>query len=78
MSKKQNKLSEKEWYKDTLRQLQIELVKLQNHIIKNNDKIVIIFEGRDAGGKDGTIKRITQYLSPTRNAHRCIGQAFRP
>lgn len=45
-------------YKDTLHQLQIELVKLQNHIIKKNDKILIIFEGRDASGKDGTIKRI--------------------
>ncbi|MFA5982959.1 MAG: polyphosphate kinase 2 [Methylococcaceae bacterium] len=51
-------------YKSTLKQLQIELVKLQNHLIKNNDKILIIFEGRDAGGKDGTIKRITQHLSP--------------
>lgn len=64
MSKKPSKITEKDRYKDTLRQLQIELVKLQNHIIKNNDKILIIFEGRDAGGKDGTIKRITQFLSP--------------
>lgn len=61
MSKKQ---SERDLYKETLRQLQIELVKLQKHIIKNNEKILIIFEGRDAGGKDGTIKRISQYLSP--------------
>jgi polyphosphate kinase len=51
-------------YKDSLRLLQIELVKLQKHIIKKNDRVLIIFEGRDAGGKDGTIKRITQYLSP--------------
>ncbi|MFZ2724737.1 MAG: polyphosphate kinase 2 [Methylococcaceae bacterium] len=51
-------------YKDTLQQLQIELVKLQSHIIKHNEKILIIFEGRDAGGKDGTIKRITEHLSP--------------
>ena len=51
-------------YKTTLQQLQIELVKLQNHIIKHNEKILIIFEGRDAGGKDGTIKRITEHLSP--------------
>ncbi len=64
MSKKHNKSNEHDDYKDTLRQLQIELVKLQNHIIKNDEKILIIFEGRDAGGKDGTIKRITQYLSP--------------
>lgn len=65
MSKKQKTpVSDKIHYKDTLKLLQIELVKLQNHIIKNNDKILILFEGRDAGGKDGTIKRITQYLSP--------------
>jgi polyphosphate kinase 2 len=64
MSKKHSKITEKDHYKNTLRQLQIELVKLQNHIITNDDKILIIFEGRDAGGKDGTIKRITQYLSP--------------
>ncbi len=55
---------EKQAYKHILRQLQIELVKLQNHIIKHDDKILIIFEGRDAGGKDGTIKRIIQHLSP--------------
>lgn len=51
-------------YKDNLRALQIELVKLQRHFIKCNDKILIIFEGRDASGKDGTIKRIVQHLSP--------------
>ena len=51
-------------YDDTLYQLQVELVKLQRHFIKCGDKILIIFEGRDAAGKDGTIKRITQHLSP--------------
>ncbi|MDT4331354.1 polyphosphate kinase 2 [Methylomonas sp. MED-D] len=56
--------SERPNYKDVLRQLQVELVKLQSHIIKHGDKILILFEGRDAGGKDGTIKRIIQHLSP--------------
>ncbi|MBE0624462.1 MAG: polyphosphate kinase 2 [Burkholderiales bacterium] len=51
-------------YKDDLRQLQVELVKLQRHFIKCDDKILIILEGRDAAGKDGTIKRIVQHLSP--------------
>ena len=51
-------------YKKTLRQLQIELVKLQNTLIKSDAKILIIFEGRDSSGKDGTIKRITEHLSP--------------
>ena len=54
----------KKSYKDGLRKLQIELVKLQRHFIKCNDKILIIVEGRDASGKDGTIKRIVQHLSP--------------
>jgi len=48
-------------YKDTLRKLQVELVKLQRHFIKCNDKILIILEGRDASGKDGTIKHWKAY-----------------
>ncbi|MDZ4260789.1 MAG: polyphosphate kinase 2, partial [Pseudomonadota bacterium] len=51
-------------YKDSLRKLQVELVKLQRHFIHCNDKILIILEGRDAAGKDGTIKRIVEHLSP--------------
>jgi polyphosphate kinase 2 len=51
-------------YKDSLYKLQAELVKLQRHFIKCDDKILIILEGRDASGKDGTIKRIVQHLSP--------------
>lgn len=54
----------KEVYKKELRQLQIELVKFQRHVIKNDLRILLIFEGRDAAGKDGVIKRITQHLSP--------------
>ncbi|MGD0958436.1 MAG: polyphosphate kinase 2 [Methylomonas sp.] len=64
MNKKNAAKNPKPDYKNTLRELQIELVKLQNHIIKNNDRILIIFEGRDAAGKDGAIKRIIQHLSP--------------
>jgi len=54
----------KKEYKKTLRALQIELVKLQKHFIKQKDKILVLFEGRDAAGKDGTIKRIVLHLSP--------------
>lgn len=61
-------------YKKTLRLLQIELVKLQNHIINHNDKILILFEGRDAGGKDGTIKRIIQHLSPRETRTVALGK----
>jgi polyphosphate kinase len=60
----QELLSEKQQYKDTLKQLQTELVKLQRHFIEKNDKILIILEGRDASGKDGIIKRIAKHLSP--------------
>lgn len=51
-------------YKKALRRLQVELVKLQRHLIKNDLKILVLFEGRDAAGKDGVIKRIVQHLSP--------------
>ena len=54
----------KDEYKQTLYRLQIELVKLQRHFIRCGDKILVLFEGRDAAGKDGTIKRIIQHLSP--------------
>ena len=56
--------AKKKAYKRTLRQLQIELVKLQRHFIGCNDKILVLLEGRDAAGKDGTIKRIVAHLSP--------------
>jgi len=48
----------------SLRKLQIELVKVQKHIIKHGHMVLVIFEGRDASGKDGTIKHIVQHLSP--------------
>ncbi|MBS0542141.1 MAG: polyphosphate kinase 2 [Proteobacteria bacterium] len=54
----------KKEYKQTLHALQIELVKLQRHFIGCNDRILVILEGRDGAGKDGTIKRIIEHLSP--------------
>ena len=50
--------------KKTLHKLYIELVKLQKEIISSNLKFLVILEGRDAAGKDGTIKRIIKHLSP--------------
>jgi polyphosphate kinase 2 (PPK2 family) len=47
-----------------LRKLQIELVKVERHIISRGHKVLVIFEGRDANCKDGTIKRIVEHLSP--------------
>jgi polyphosphate kinase 2 len=49
---------------EKLHQLYIELVKLQKEIISSKLKLVVLLEGRDAAGKDGTIKAITLYLSP--------------
>jgi polyphosphate kinase len=63
-----NAIVEPEDYKSALHDLQIELVKLQRHLIKNDLRILILFEGRDASGKDGVIKRITEHLSP-RDTH---------
>ena len=63
-TKKFHKSSGRAAYKASLRALQIELVKVQKHIIKHGHKVLIIFEGRDASGKDGAIKRIVQHLSP--------------
>lgn len=47
-----------------LKQKQEELIKLQNWVISNNKKLVILFEGRDAAGKGGAIRRITEYINP--------------
>ena len=57
------KLSRKD-YEDELEKLQGELVKLQSWVRKTGTKVVIVFEGRDAAGKGGVIKRITERVSP--------------
>ncbi len=57
--KKRNKFYERE-----LRRLHIELIKLQERIKREGHKVVVIFEGRDAAGKGGVIKRIIEPLSP--------------
>src|SRR4051795_5564227 len=51
-------------YKAELFRLQAELVTMQEWVRDTGQRIVVVFEGRDAAGKGGTIKRITQYLSP--------------
>lgn len=51
-------------YENKKIELQIELVKMQNWIKKTGHKMVMIFEGRDAAGKGGTIKRFTEHLNP--------------
>jgi len=51
-------------YELELKQLQIELMKLQSSVKKKGERILAIFEGRDAAGKGGTIKRIIAHLNP--------------
>lgn len=59
---------DKKQYEQELEDLQIELAKLQKSIESSGDRILMIFEGRDAAGKGGTIKAFMEYLNP-RKAH---------
>jgi len=65
-SKKVNVASalEEATYEFKLKKLQEELIKLQNWVIQNDKKVVVLFEGRDAAGKGGAIRRITEYINP--------------
>lgn len=51
-------------YEKELYRLQVELLKFQNHVKNKGLKVLMLFEGRDAAGKGGTIKRITEHLNP--------------
>lgn len=51
-------------YEKELKKLQVELIKFQNHVKDKGLKVLILVEGRDAAGKGGTIKRITEHLNP--------------
>jgi polyphosphate kinase 2 len=61
---KKKKLLTADDYEGQLTLLQVELVKLQKWIVNKGLKVVVLFEGRDAAGKGGVIKRITQRLNP--------------
>ncbi|HJQ45874.1 MAG TPA: polyphosphate kinase 2, partial [Amycolatopsis sp.] len=54
----------REVYRTELFRLQTELVKLQEWVRTERQRLVVIFEGRDAAGKGGTIKRVSEYLNP--------------
>ena len=51
-------------YEERLADLQVELIKLQQWVSASNEKVVIVFEGRDAAGKGGAIRRMTEFLNP--------------
>jgi len=58
-----NKAAEKRKNEQALKPYQAELIKLQRHIEATNQKMIILFEGRDAAGKGGTIRRVTRYMN---------------
>ena len=51
-------------YEKKLKKLQVELIRMQSWAIDENERIIVIFEGRDAAGKGGTIKRFTERMNP--------------
>lgn len=51
-------------YEEKLERLQVELVELQTHLQATGERVIIVFEGRDAAGKGGTIKRLIAFLNP--------------
>ena len=51
-------------YQKKLKKLQVELIRLQTWTIKNNERIIVVFEGRDAAGKGGAIRRLTERINP--------------
>lgn len=64
MSKKKHIPDDDTHYRHALYDLQIELVKLQRALIAGGRRVLVIFEGRDAAGKDGAIRRLTEHMSP--------------
>jgi len=59
----ENKAEMKRRNEQALKPYQAELIKLQRHIEDTNQKMIILFEGRDAAGKGGTIRRVTRYMN---------------
>ena len=51
-------------YEKKLKKLQVELIRMQTWVIKNNERVIVIFEGRDAAGKGGAIRRATERMNP--------------
>ena len=51
-------------YINSLKERQVALIKIQNWVIDNEKKVVVLFEGRDAAGKGGAIRRVTEHLNP--------------
>ncbi|MEK4035532.1 polyphosphate kinase 2 [Methylocystis sp. IM3] len=72
MGKKSEK--EDEAYAEAMHKVQVELVRFHKHVIKGEQKVLVILEGRDAAGKDGTAKRIIEHLSPRESRIVALGK----
>ncbi|WBX75628.1 polyphosphate kinase 2 [Tenacibaculum ovolyticum] len=59
-----DKVRDKIAYEKELKELQVELVKLQQWVAKKNKRVAVVFEGRDAAGKGGNIRRFMEHLNP--------------
>jgi len=64
--KQVKRLKSKAGKEKQLQPYQVELLKLQRHLEVNNQKMIVLFEGRDAAGKGGTIRRVTRYMNEKR------------
>lgn len=63
LRKEQSKAVKRRREEKSLKPYQAELIKLQKHLEKTGRKVIILFEGRDASGKGGTIRRVTRYMN---------------
>ena len=61
--KRTERLERRESREEQLKPYQVELLKLQRHLEVNNKRMIVLFEGRDAAGKGGTIRRVTRYMN---------------
>jgi polyphosphate kinase 2 len=63
LNKYQEKAIRQYYREEALKPYQAELIRMQKHLERNNSKMIILFEGRDAAGKGGTIRRVTRYMN---------------
>jgi polyphosphate kinase 2 len=62
-AKKGKKLARRDAREEELKPYQVELLKLQRHLEEHDKRMIVLFEGRDAAGKGGTIRRVTRYMN---------------
>ena len=63
MEKELSRLKRREQREAAVMPYQVELLKLQRHLERNDERMIVLFEGRDAAGKGGTIRRVTRYMN---------------